>query len=184
VLLLQNHGVVVGAETASAAEALLNEVELRLALPARTWPSHDADAITALADSQFEPHSTASGLALDAAAMEVLTHHTLVPDQVVFLGGAAPVLAPGEEAFAAALALKARTKVSPVLMIAPGLGLLVARDRSPGADSLIEGLIEITRRIPAGAVVNALPDEAVATLLGWEAEHYRQALDAARQRKA
>lgn len=182
VLLLQNHGVVVGAETPGAAEALLIEVERRLAGVRAGWSSPDPDKLAELVDDRFERHELASTAATDVDAVALLTGTVLIPDQVVFLGGAVPALADGRSAGELADTVKAWTGVSPALILVPGRGALAARDRSGGAESLIAGVVEIARRVPASAAVTGLSDADVANLLGWDAEHHRQAMDRARAR--
>ena len=182
IILLQNHGLVVGADTPAEAEALLSEVERRLAVEPRSWPAPDTAALASLADDVFEPHDGASALAGDVDAVALLTGQALVPDQVVFLGGAVPVLPLDMGARKLASEIEERTGVLPALLLVPGHGALAARSRSAGAESLIRGLVEIARRIPRGSSVTGLSPDDVATLLGWDAEHHRQAMDRARAR--
>ena len=182
VLLLQNHGVVVGADTPAAAEMLLREVEARLELPAR--PLAAGNALAAFDHADFEVHPVASAIALDAAAVEALTRYPLVPDQIVFLGGAVPSVSSIDQLAETAARCTEATGVSPALILIPGVGGVAARNRSAGAETMIGALIEIARRVPAGAEVCGLDDAAVASLLGWDAEHHRRALDAARNRIA
>jgi rhamnose utilization protein RhaD (predicted bifunctional aldolase and dehydrogenase) len=180
VLLLQNHGVVVGADTPAAAEALLHEVEARLDLPARPLA---ADAALATLDHEdFELHPAASAIAHDDVAVAVLTRYALVPDQIVFLGGAVPSVGSVAQLTDTAARCAEATGVSPALILIPGVGGVAARNRSAGAETMIGALIEIARRIPAGADVRGLDNAAIASLLGWDAEHHRRALDAARSR--
>jgi rhamnose utilization protein RhaD (predicted bifunctional aldolase and dehydrogenase) len=182
VLLLQNHGVVVGADTPTGAQALLERVEALLALPVRSVSEPIVSAIDLFADDVFEVHGAASALALDADAVALLTGHVLVPDQVVFLGGAVPKVEPGARPRDVADALHATTGVTPALLLLPGIGALAAQNRSAAADCLIDGLVEIARRVPRGSKIHGLRVDQVAALLGWEAEHYRRALDAERVR--
>ena len=181
VVLLGNHGVVVGADSPDEAIVLLREVERRLSFPPRTLP--EADPIVALAfgtgDYRFHPQS--SGLALDPFTLGLLTGQALVPDQVVFLGGAAERVATDESLDAAAERVWQKARVRPTLLLVPGVGAFVRRDCSEGASSVLSWLVEIARRIPAGSAITGLPGGEVASLLGWEAEQYRQKLDQQRQ---
>lgn len=176
VLILQNHGVVVGAETPRLAEARLRSVEARLAFPLRDLP--ESDGAGGLETEDYEAEPRLSGLALDPELCAILTAAPLIPDQVVFLGGAVPALAPGQDLSDLLARTHAATGVKPALVLVAGLGALVLRPRSTSADSLIQGLYEIARRIPRGAAVHGLPADAAAALLNWDAEKYRQALAA------
>lgn len=177
ILLLRNHGLVVGGETCEMAEALLRQVEARLALPARDAP---VVAGGLSGDAAFEPHLPASAWAMDADVAAILTRYTLVPDQVVFLGGPIPPWLDGEAPSAAADRVHAATGVRPAILMRPGVGAVAARDRTAATEAMIMGLIELARRLPPGAAVSGLSDADVATLAGWEAEHYRRNLDAVR----
>lgn len=166
VILLQNHGVVVGAESPDAAAWLLREVERRLTLAPRALPEPDPKQLSAHEDAHFEALPSASGLALDPYLFERLTTSVFTPDQVVFLGG--PIRRDGtREANAAA----------PALILREGIGAFQRRDASAGTRAVIGWLTHIAERIPEGAKVLSLPDREVASLLGWDAEHYRLELD-------
>lgn len=180
ILILQNHGLVVGADTTEAAEALLHAVEERLAWPERPFPAGSSPAIATHADERFDVHSSVSELAMDASAYALLSQVVLVPDQVVFLGGAVPTIDADESVAEAARRVEATTGVEPKLFMLAGVGALVARERSDATDALIDGLAAIARRVPMGARTTGLSQADVAELLGWDAEHHRRMLDAQR----
>lgn len=166
VLLLQNHGVVVGADGPRAAAELLREVERRLRLPVRSLPKPDLTAARARANDAYCLAEAHSGAALDAFLFEVLTRAPLTPDQVVFLGGAVGVAALTEECVGPApLIFKSR------------VGAFRRRDCTPGALSMIDALFDVALRLPEGAEVVGLAASDAAELLDWEAEKYRKSLD-------
>ncbi|MEL6197783.1 MAG: class II aldolase/adducin family protein, partial [Pseudomonadota bacterium] len=174
ILLLQNHGLVIGAETPAAAIALLQIVEERLAQPVRELPAPDPHMLEQIGDSDYEIDQVASMYALDATTADVLTKGALIPDQTLFLGGAVPALRPGESAMEAAEGRHARTGVWPSMMLSPSIGTVSRRDRSKAAEAVVNGLLAIACRLAPGAEVCCLSDNDVSELLGWEAEHYRQ----------
>ena len=178
VLILRNHGVVVGADTCDAAEALLEEVERRLSLPARDAPAASARIE---GDEAFEHDALVSAWACDPAVAHILTRTTLVPDQVVFLGGPIPPWPAGETPSAAAARVEHDTGVRPAVLLRPGVGAVSARSRTAATAAMIEGLIEVARRLPEGAAVHGLSAHDVALLANWEAEHYRRNIDASRR---
>jgi rhamnose utilization protein RhaD (predicted bifunctional aldolase and dehydrogenase) len=181
VLVLQNHGVVVGAATPLAAEALLRQVEVRLAFPIRALPSDpspSAPSPTAIGDSDYIALTELFSLAADAELCGVLTTAALFPDQIVFMGGAVPLLQIGETLAACAQRTHIATGVAPALILAPDVGAFVRCDRSASADAVIAGLFEVARRLPAGVAVIGLPADAAPALLGWDAEKYRLQLAA------
>jgi rhamnose utilization protein RhaD (predicted bifunctional aldolase and dehydrogenase) len=177
VLLLQNHGVVVGADDFDSAEALLAEVERRLELAARPMPAAEGSLPEA---PGFERHPLLSAWAFDSAVTDVLTSFTLIPDQVVFLGGPIPTWEPQETVGEAAARVKADTGISPAVLLRPGAGAVGALDRTAASEAMIEGIVEIARRLPEGAALSSLSASDVAILAGWDAEEYRRNIDAAR----
>lgn len=179
ILLLQNHGVVVGGSDFARAEALLIDVERRLALPAREPPALETRIRSD--DPMFEQHELLSAWAFDATASAALTRFTLLPDQVVFLGGPLPLWKPEESPSDAVARVRSETGVSPAVLMRPGLGAVAANSRTPATEAMLGGLIEVARRLPIGAPICGLSASDVALLAGWEAEHYRRNIDAARQ---
>ncbi len=167
VLLLQNHGVVVGADRPRAAADLLREVERRLSLPVRSLPKPDTRAARACENEVYCLAEAPSGAALDPFLFEVLTRAPLTPDQVVFLGGAVGVATSAEECAGPA-----------PLIYKAGVGAFRRRDCTPGALSMIDALLDVARRLPKSAEVVGLAASDATELLDWEAEKYRQSLDA------
>lgn len=166
VLLLQNHGVVVGADRPQAARDLLHEVERRLNLSVRVLPKPDVTVARAHENEAYCLAEAHCGAALDPFLFEVLTRAPLTPDQVVFLGGAVGVTALTEAC------------VGPApLIFKAGVGAFRRRDCPLGALSMIDALFEVARRIPEGAEVVGLTKQAAAELLDWDAEKFRKSLD-------
>ncbi len=181
VLLLQNHGVVVGAASPRAAAALLREVEARLAFPVRVLARGDAAKAVAMETTRYELLPELGDIASDAFLFAALTSAPLVPDQIVFLGGPVCAVGDGESVDAAAWRTERATGVAPALVLVRDIGAFGRRERTSGARSMIAALAEIARRIPEGQAVCSLPEDVVAALLNWEAERFRQQLDQARK---
>ncbi len=170
VLVLGNHGLVVGAHDGDAAEALIRAVETRLAVPARATVAPDLARLATLAHGQglaLPDDPRVHDLALDPVACECALHGVLLPDQVVFLGSRLARLDEGGEALPARLV--------------PGAGVLVDPDLTAGQAQLLLCLALLLVRVPGRAALAWLPDDEVAALLGWEAERYRKALDVTRR---
>lgn len=170
IILLQNHGVVVGAESPDAAAQLLREVERRLRLTPRALPEPDPRQLSAHEDTHYEPLPQVSGIALDSYLLDLLKSSVFTPDQAVFLGGPIPVDHAPEPC-----------TTRPALILREGVGAFLRRDASAGTRAVISWLAHIAERIPEGAEVLSLPESEVASLLGWEAEQYRMALDRSRR---
>lgn len=179
VLILGNHGLLVGAQDCAAAEALVREVERRLHLPARPAPAGTVNALReACIDTGYRPASeeVCHRLATDATSLAIVTAGSLYPDHVVFLGPAMRALARGESIADVIASSEAAGLPPPVALLLPGVGAIVRSDILPGAEAMLICLALVAERLPAGAKISYLPAEEERALLDWDAEKYRKAL--------
>jgi rhamnose utilization protein RhaD (predicted bifunctional aldolase and dehydrogenase) len=136
VLILQNHGVVTGGESPKEAEALLREVERRLA-----WPVRQAlDGSTIGGSERYETLPELGSLSLDATMFDLVTRAALFPDQFVFLGGAVPFTALGESIESVADRAATESGVVPALILIPDSGAFGLIGRTAAADAVTHGL--------------------------------------------
>jgi rhamnose utilization protein RhaD (predicted bifunctional aldolase and dehydrogenase) len=173
VLLLGNHGLVVGAASCEAAEALVAEVEQRLVLLPRSAELGDESAlgrISAGTDYRLPKDPLCHVSATDPHSLFVATAGSLYPDHVVFLGPAMPILAREENLAAKA----ARTVPPPVALLVPGIGALIHSNASLGAEAMLSCLALVTSRLPLDANIQYLSRDNEEALLNWDAEHYRR----------
>ncbi len=187
VLVLGNHGLVVGAGTVAEASALLADVERRVDAPARPVVGCDRSMLARLAGQpglRGPVHAATHALALDPRRLALATGGSLYPDHVIFLGPAATTLpadaGDGEldEIVAAAGARGSK------LFLVPGAGALLAAGTIPSADELALCLALVLERVPDGAELSYLTAADEAELLDWDAEKYRQALAGSRGAQA
>jgi rhamnose utilization protein RhaD (predicted bifunctional aldolase and dehydrogenase) len=179
VLILGNHGLLVGGADCAAAEVLVHEVERRLHLPVRPAPAGDRAALEALCrgtDYQPAPNDACHRLATDPRSLTFVTKGSLYPDHVVFLGPAMRTLSAGES-IAAVIAANATAGLPPpVALLAPGAGAITRSDIQPGAEAMLICLALVAERLPADARISYLPADEEGALLDWDAERYRKAL--------
>jgi rhamnose utilization protein RhaD (predicted bifunctional aldolase and dehydrogenase) len=178
VLVLGNHGLVVGGATAAAAEALALEVERRLALSPRGPGAADlAELDRICTGSEYRPASdpVCHALATDARNLEIATAGSLYPDHVVFLGPALPTL-PQRASLRDLVAPAADGVPAPVAVLVPGAGAVIRKDASAGAEPMLVCLGLVVTRLPVDAPVRYLPQDEEQALLNWDAERYRQQL--------
>lgn len=179
ILMLGNHGLVVGADDADQAFALAREVERRLDLAARRGGRADLDRLAALAaDSAYRPAGSDEShwTALDGWSLTVAAKGSLYPDHVVFLGPGAYVLGDGETPVEVAARAQRRGVPLPAFMLVPGAGTLIRRDLTAGAEAALRCLGLVTARLPVDEAVRYLTAAEEGALLNWDAEHYRQSL--------
>ncbi len=159
VVVLGNHGLVVGAPTVAGAATLVETVRRRLAVPCRPAPPRPA-RMRAVAGYAPAADEATHAVALDRLRLAVARRGSFYPDHVIFLG---PGLAerPGAP-----------------LLVRAGEGVWLREDASAASVALARCLADVTGRLDPGAALRTLSPAEEATLLGWDAEQYRQALDA------
>jgi rhamnose utilization protein RhaD (predicted bifunctional aldolase and dehydrogenase) len=183
VLILGNHGLLVGAATCDGAEALIAEVERRLELKPRPAPQGDLRALHRICSgSDYRPANDAvcHAIATNPRNFAIATKGSLYPDHVVFLGPALPSL-PADGDLAPLLDnAPAQGVPPPVALLVPGAGAIIRQDASAGAEAMLVCLGLVVARIPEDATLRYLPAHEEQALLNWDAERYRQQMMKAR----
>ncbi|NIA68068.1 class II aldolase [Pelagibius litoralis] len=178
VLVLGNHGLVVGADTAEEAEALALAVAGRLtpAPPAVEGPMPDLGQFLAGTGWQAVDHRATTAIAHDPDLLSRLRETSFYPDHVIFLG---PGILVGEEEETAAEAIdRAGKGAARKMIVFPGRGAAIPAEASPAMQALACCLGDVAARLDPSAKLNRLTPEQEAELLNWDAEKYRQAMDA------
>jgi rhamnose utilization protein RhaD (predicted bifunctional aldolase and dehydrogenase) len=183
VLILGNHGLLVGAETCDAAEALIAEVERRLELKPRPAPAGDLRVLHRICSgTDYRPATDeiCHSLATNPENFAIATKGSLYPDHVVFLGPALPSLAADGDLARLLAQTDSQSLPPPVALLVPGAGAIIRQDASAGAEAMLICLGLVVARIPEAAQVRYLPAHEEQALLNWDAERYRQQLMKAR----
>ena len=179
ILVLGNHGVVIGADDCESADALIGEVESRLAAPLRRGRAGDVAALLALAEGTgYGPSQCDEGheIATDADSLTIAVQGSLYPDHVVFLGPGAVVLPQGVAMGEWLSARRGKGREDPAMVLVEDVGLLVRGNLASGGVAMVHCLALVLQRIQASATINYLSPEEEQDLLGWDAETYRQSL--------
>ena len=178
VFVLQNHGLVVAAESPAAAADLLHEVERDLAFPLEAPTAAPAAQPSSVPGYRWD--EALSRVAMDRRLASIMCGGALAPDQVVFLGGPAAHL-PSNGQFQTVLSeYRSLYGGAPAVLLAPDRGGYVRNDLRAGADDIVAWVIDMLLRVPTDASVVFLPDAEARALAGWEAEKYRLAQSSAR----
>jgi rhamnose utilization protein RhaD (predicted bifunctional aldolase and dehydrogenase) len=165
IAVLGNHGLVVGGADTATAGALVAEVARRLHRPPRSAPAPDPSMLTRIAaGTEFSPVAdpAAHGTATDPKSLAVARLGSLYPDHVIFLGPGIATEPPRPGA----------------LWAVPGAGVLLHETATPGAHALARCLADVCARLDPTEPLVTLTQPQEAELMGWDAEKYRQALNA------
>lgn len=158
IVILANHGLVVCGASVQTTADLMEEVETRLALPARNT-AHLPDAAPP-EDFEWAPESW---IAFDPVARAKAKSGSYYPDHVVFLGPALPNSDhPGR----------------PPAILIEGQGIAMRLTATAAQKAMLRCLSDLLARLPADWTPQPIGPEAEAELLDWDAEKYRQALAA------
>lgn len=179
VLILQNHGLVVAADTLTDLTFLLQNVTERLFLPMRHLPIINVTRLCSVNDLGWTiptaPMIHAS--ALDANGLKLCDGLPLYPDHVVFLGQFMGRLHENETVKSCIARHSTQYGCEAKCVVVPDAGILVPPDLSSGALAMLDALGRISLRIPCGQELRRLSASDVNALINWDAEKYRQTLN-------
>lgn len=157
VIVLANHGLICCGRSVQDAAEMIEEVERRLALPARDM----AGAVDCPAPDGFDWATEVTGLATDPRCFALAHAGSYYPDHVVFLGPGLPVSDGDAD--------------RPVRLV-EGIGVLVKSDVTASQRAMLQCLADVLARLPEDWQAEPIGPAAEAELLNWDAEKYRQAL--------
>ncbi len=177
VVVLGNHGLVLGGKDCQTTEDLLAEIERRLAIPSRQAHPADYALLAELAgDSSWDlPDDDAiHALATDAVSRKVLEGGFLYPCQAMFsdartpeLFHAAPDVAPDPAEY-----------VGRPFLIVKGRGVVLNPTMTPAEVAMLSGLAQVVQRIGPSAPLRYLSEIEVAASASTAAYRYRELANA------
>jgi len=159
VIVLENHGLICCADSVAGVEALMEDVENRLAMPILRGTQ---DTPKTPPPDGFE-WSEQSWMACDDRIATLAKSGSFYPDHVVFLGPALPAV---------------DTVANPPAILISGIGVALRRGATPSQNAMLLCLSDLMSRLPEDWSPIAIGPTAEAELLNWDAEKYRQALAA------
>jgi rhamnose utilization protein RhaD (predicted bifunctional aldolase and dehydrogenase) len=173
VLVLANHGLVVGAQDCRSAEALLREVELRVAISPRRSPEPDWALLSRLSHTgvwRVPPSIAIHAMGTDPATRRIVSGGVLYPCQAIFLTTQARTF--NKSVTAAELA-----GVDEPFVMLDGAGTLVRQRPNPTESATLSGLALVLQRVPESAPLRYLREEQVRGLLCADVYHYREVVE-------
>jgi len=174
ILVLGNHGLVVGGEDCAAVQDLLSQVQQRLAIcPRRPGPA-DYAALAELADGSswdLPDDDGVHALGLDDIARAILSGGFLYPCQLMFSDSCAPglfcpVSRPGSRD-----EWESRYRARPFLIV-EGRGVVVKKTMTPAQRATMSGLAQVVQRISLTAPLRYLTETEVANSFSMVASRY------------
>ena len=172
IFVLGNHGLVVCGEDCDTAEALLFEVERRLAI--RPRPAADAkpgvlERVARSSHWRLPDADMLHTLGADTISRRIVDRGVLYPCQAIFLGAALPH-------FASSKGFSEIDGTSPVVVV-EGSGVLTNENITAAEWAMLNGFAEVVRRIDTSAPIRYLTDQEVHSVLGENGHHYRMSAD-------
>jgi rhamnose utilization protein RhaD (predicted bifunctional aldolase and dehydrogenase) len=177
-LILANHGLVVGADNCKNAEKLLYEIETRLSHSLlNISPKPNIKKLTKL--SENIPYTPATldeihAISTDPNKLKVASQGIFYPDHVVFLGAELCTVRHEQQISSSIENYYKRYKAMPVAIYIENMGVLVSSDIKPASEVMLLALSYVLMRLDLSVECNYLKDDQVFQLLNWEAEKYRQ----------
>ena len=169
VLILENHGLVVGGASVSEIDTLLANICKRCSSPARKVPPPNIVILENLIRNsvyRLPKDSLCHTLATDPNVCKKAQAGSLYPDHVVFLGHG---IATHDESCDLPDGI-----LAPMALALPGIGVVVRRDIPKGAEAMLKCLAEVLLQVPDGAPLSYLTLQQESELLDWDAEKIRQ----------
>jgi rhamnose utilization protein RhaD (predicted bifunctional aldolase and dehydrogenase) len=177
VIVLANHGIVVGAEKAKNAYKLLNDIELLINRSLRNTTKADSDELSGLIEKtnyRICKYSIVNSLANDELSLEIMQTGTLYPDHVVFLGpGPMKILTIAE--LGLFLGNLEYVSKNPVIVVRD-MGIIVDKTISQNAEAMLYCLAGVLLRLNKNEKLCYLSQENEADLLGLDSEQYRKSI--------
>jgi len=160
VLILANHGLVVGGESCGAAEALLRDVEDRLAAVRRSGSEPQWSQLERMAVPEpgwrVPDDARVHALATDAASRAILLGGTLYPCHAVSLDSSTAVISSDGCISDSEHRYQALYGVSPTFFVVKGAGILVRQNMTLTQTQMLLGLSDVVQRIDAEAPIRYL----------------------------
>lgn len=178
IIVLANHGIVVGSETAHGAYEILLDIEDRIDRKLRKRVKHKKENQLILPkESMYRicNYDIANDLAFDDLALNIIKVGTLYPDHVVFLGAGQMQIVSIEE-LKQYITNPDYINNNPVVIVRD-YGVIVHKNISKNAEVMLYCLGSILLRVNFDEKISYLSQADEMELIGWDAEKYRKSLE-------
>jgi rhamnose utilization protein RhaD (predicted bifunctional aldolase and dehydrogenase)/uncharacterized protein YfkK (UPF0435 family) len=176
VFILGNHGLVVCGKDCECVEALLRDVERRLAIMPRPSPQPVAGLFTVISRSshwRFPDLQALHALGTDAISRMILRKGILYPCQVIFLGPTITMLPCSVPLSRLANHFNGRAETQSYAIVEGG-GVIVNEKINRAEYETLIGLMQVVQRVEKFAPLRYLTDTEIASILGEGTHRYRE----------
>lgn len=175
VLVLGNHGLVICGKDCDTAEALLCEVERRLAIRPRQSPGPDGAAlnmIARLSQWRFPALDSVHALGTDAVSRRILKGGILYPCQAIFLGSTMPLLSKVDLSSNFKRRMNGGRDTEPFVVVEEA-GVMARENMTNTEFANLMGLMEVVQRTDESAPIRYLTAAEVRSVLSDRAHSYK-----------
>jgi rhamnose utilization protein RhaD (predicted bifunctional aldolase and dehydrogenase) len=175
IIILANHGLVVGGDSIDQVLDLLQIIEEKMHRVLRQYSvnstRHDRLS-TIVNNSQYRlvKYAVAHLIACDNLALKIINKRALYPDHVVFLG-AGPMKTISIDALEDTIKI-----LKGNVIVVRDFGVIVRKDISENAESMLYCLANVLLRLQPDDELEYLSPNDEMKLMGWDAEKYRQSI--------
>ena len=170
VLILANHGLIIGGETVSEAYDLQNKILDKLKIKPRKSQTPNLieleKLIKRIPNSKLPYHEIIHNLACDSWSFELAKNYAPYPDHAIFCGEKVLVVNQNN--------LKNQNLKNHDYFILPNIGVIILKKESQILESMLEMQASIFLRTNKQTPVTFLNEMQCKELLEWEAEKYRK----------
>ncbi len=180
VLVLGNHGLVIGGDDCRAVEDLVSEVQRRLAIPKRLTPYPDYAALAELADCfswNLPDDDDVHALGTNAISRKVLCGGFLFPCQAIFSNSSTPDLFRAIPYRVVQGRANSLYRERPFLIV-KDRGVVINRTMTPAESAMLGGLSQVVQRIGESSPIRYLTEAEVRDNARVVTHHYRQLANA------
>lgn len=176
VLILANHGLVIGGDTKNNVVKMLKEVEKKLFRPIQKnyYFSDKKKLLNLTKNSAYKlpKYDFCHYLAKDSLSLKLLLKNPLYPDHVIFLGSG-PLTIVSIDNLDDNFLVKS-FKLKKKVLVIKDFGILIHKDLSENGEEILHCLTNVLLRCFSNKKINHLNSIHESELLAWDAEKYRK----------
>jgi rhamnose utilization protein RhaD (predicted bifunctional aldolase and dehydrogenase) len=173
ILILENHGIVLGSDSVDEIKRLINDIETRVKKERRVCevsPIFNIAELLEFSEYELLDDLLVQSVAFDSTVLSIVKNGINYPDHVVFLG-VEPLCILNTQEFDKYLKESNDNKD---VIIVKDLGVFTLNNLSEGSKAMLNCLANVLLRIDPEEEIKYLTSDEIMELVNWDAEQYRQ----------